>query len=445
MIRSLRARLFVGLTTIIILFGGAGAYFGYRWAYGEAIEMQDSVLSQVGTFVMNTARRESQPVHGVDADSEIAVIELGTSPLGSEDDRRLWSLGDGLHNDIRQSEPVRVLLRTRPDSSRFAVTQRAEIRDDIAGDTAVRTLLPIAALVPCLMLIIAVVIAGSFRSMVRLAGDLDTGRVEEIHSLPLAGAPLELHPFLNSINGLLARIHGMMERQRRFIADAAHELRTPITALSLQAENLEALAMTPAAHERAAVLTDGARRIKRLLEQLLELARQDVGPPLNVQTVSLDTIAKELSADLVAEAWAKDIDLGFERIEKASAPGEAFMITSAIRNIMENAIKFTPRGGRVDLSTYREDNLAVISVEDTGPGIPAADLVRIFEPFVRGRNPTSSGSGLGLSIVKRVVENHGGVVVLENVTRIDRSGLRVAIKLPLKKPARGSEDEPNLS
>ena len=92
MIRSLRARLFVGLTAIIILFGGAGAYFAYRWAYGEAIEMQDSVLSQVGTFVMNTARRETQPVQGVDPDSEIAVIELGTSPSGSEDDRRLWSL-----------------------------------------------------------------------------------------------------------------------------------------------------------------------------------------------------------------------------------------------------------------------------------------------------------------------------------------------------------------
>lgn len=437
MIRSLRARLFVGLTAIIILFGGAGAYFAYRWAYGEAIEMQDSVLSQVGTFVMSTARRESQPVHGVDDDSEIAVIELGTTPSGSQDNRRLWALPDGLHNDIRQSEPVRVLLRTRPDSSRFAVTQRAEIRDDIAGDAAVRTLLPIAALVPCLMLVIAVVIAGSFRSMVRLAGNLDTGQVEVIHSLPLAGAPLELHPFLNSINGLLARIHGMMERQRRFIADAAHELRTPITALSLQAENLEAIAMPPAAHERAAALTDGARRIKRLLEQLLELARQDVGPPTNVQAVSLDTIARELSAELVAEASAKDLDFGFERIEKASAPGEPFMIRSAIRNIIENAIKFSPRGGRVDLSTYREDNLAVVTVEDTGPGILAADLERIFEPFVRGRYPTESGSGLGLSIVKRIVENHGGFIVLENVRGLNHSGLRVTIKLPLKIEAQG--------
>jgi two-component system, OmpR family, sensor kinase len=199
--------------------------------------MQDSVLIQLGTFALKTFVRESQPVNGVDAESEVAIAEVGTTPRGSRDDRRLWSLSDGLHNEIRPGQPIRAVLHTRPGGSRFAVTQRTEIRDEIAGDMALRTLLPIAALVPCLMLVTAFVITRSLRPMVRLAEDLDAREADDIRELSAEGAPSELHPFLDSINGLLRRIRIMMDQQKRFIADAAHELRTPITALGLQAEN----------------------------------------------------------------------------------------------------------------------------------------------------------------------------------------------------------------
>src|SRR5262249_32262543 len=156
------------------------------------------------------------------------------------------------------------------------------------------------------------------------------------------------------------------------------------------------------------------------LEQLLELARQDAGSPHRPETIFLDTIAKQVAADLAAEASSKEIDLGFDVVETVPAKADPLMIASAIRNVLENAIKFTPRGGRVDLSTYRQDDLAVVHVEDSGPGILAKDFVSVFQPFVRGRHPTASGSGLGLSIVKRVVENHGGLIVVENVTQPNR-------------------------
>ena len=152
---------------------------------------------------------------------------------------QLFALQDGLQIAMWKKKAIRVLLRTRADGSRFAVAQPAAFREESARDMALRTLLPIAALIPCLMLVTALVIAHSLRPMTRLAADLDTRVADDLTPLSLARTPSELHPFIASINGLLARLRLMMDQQRRFIADAAHELRTPVTALSLQAENLE--------------------------------------------------------------------------------------------------------------------------------------------------------------------------------------------------------------
>jgi two-component system OmpR family sensor kinase len=429
MIQSLRARLFIGLTAIVILTGAIGATLAYQWAYDEAIEIQDSVLIQVGAFALGAPLKETSVVKGVDADSEVAVVELGNAPRGPADMRRLWGLQDGLHNDSYQGQAVRVLLRTRPDGSRLAVTQSNEIRTELAGNMAIRTLLPIAALVPCLMLVIAIVIARSLGPMVRLADELDTRQADDMRPLAVKGAPSELQPFLASINGLLARVHAMVDQQRRFIADAAHELRTPITALSLQAANLDSVEMAPAARERVDALKHGMRRTRQLLEQLLALARQESGPPDRPERVFLDRMAKGVVADLLADAAARNIDVGFTVAEEVAVNGNSFALTAAIRNVVENAIKFSGDGGTVDLGVSREGAMAVVQIEDSGPGIPPSDIDRIFEPFFRGNQPTGEGSGLGLSIAKRAIDQAGGVIEIENIIGRGRPGLRVTIKL----------------
>ena len=433
MIKSLRARLFIGLTMVILITGALGGTFAYRWAYSEAIEMQDSILLQIGAFATSAMVRQSQPVPGVDTESEVAVVELGDKPGGKADDRRFWSLRDGLHNDVYQGHPVRLLIRTRPDGTRFAATQRTEIRTELARDTALRTLLPIAALVPCLMMVVAFVIGRSLRPMVRLADELDARKADEMHQLSTANTPSELQPFLASINGLLGRVRDLMDQQTRFIADAAHELRTPITALSLQAENLDPLDMPPNARDRLDALTSGMRRTKRLLEQLLELARRDSEVPPSDETVFLDAIAKGVVADLLPSAAARNIDLGFAMAETVAVNGDSFALASAIRNLVENAVKFTPDGGRVDIGVYREDGMAVIQIEDTGPGIPRPDMDRIFEPFFRGRQASGEGAGLGLSIVRRIVDRAHGTIAFENVAGMEASGLRVTIRLTARK------------
>ncbi|MCP4614857.1 MAG: histidine kinase [Bradyrhizobium sp.] len=432
MLKSLRARLFLGLTAVIVLTGVIGGWFAYTWAYDEAIEMQDSVLMQIAAFASGAPVAVSQPVKGVDAEAEISLVELGSTPHGRPDDRRLWTLQDGLNNEARDGQPVRAYLRTRADGSRFAVTQRTDMRDEIARDMALRTLLPIAALVPCLLIVTALVIGYSFRPMVQLAADLDARKQDDLRELPVSEAPRELHAFLSSINALLRRLQIMMDQQKRFIADAAHELRTPVTALSVQAENLEIQDLPPEARERLTALRGGIGRTRLLLEQLLVLARQDAAQAVDDVAVRLDSVAKEVVADLLGEATSKGIDLGFESVEEVEVLCEPTALASVVRNIIGNAVKFTPEGGRVDLGVYRADDFGILQVEDSGPGIPPDDLERIFEPFFRGGHSQSDGSGLGLSIVKRIVDRIGGSIELENFTVGERSGLRAIIRFPAR-------------
>jgi two-component system OmpR family sensor kinase len=433
MVKSLRGRLFVGLTTIIILTGAIGGVLVYNWALDEARELQDSVLIQLASLAQNGSFPGGQPLHGVEEDTDVWLFELGKAPRGLPDDRQLFSLQDGLQIATRKGQPIRVLLRTRSDGSRFAVAQPTAVRDATARDMAFRTLLPIAALIPCLMLVTALVIAHSLRPMVRLAGDLDARRADDITPLQLAGTPSELHPFITSINGLLARIRLLLDRQRRFVADAAHELRTPITALSLQAENLDPVDLSEVARDRVAALKQGMQRTKHLLEQLLALARHEATPTerCEMRPVALDSAAKEVVADLVPHAFDRGIDLGFALVEPLNVRAEPVMLATMVRNLLDNALRFTPRAGSIDIGVYRDDEAAILQIEDTGPGIAPCDLERIFEPFFRGSRPEGDGSGLGLSIVKRVVERLGGSIALENISGPGRSGLRVTVRLPL--------------
>ena len=146
---------------------------------------------------------------------------------------------------------------------------------------------------------------------------------------------------------------------------------------------------------------------------------------------ALDHVAKEVVADLLPEALDRGIDLGFALVEPLAVRGEPAMLAAIIRNLLENALRFTPRGGTIDIGVYREDGTAILQVEDTGPGIASADMDQIFEPFFRGSRPEGEGTGLGLSIVKRIVDSLGGRIALENIAGIGRSGLRATVRLPI--------------
>jgi two-component system, OmpR family, sensor kinase len=429
--RSLRGRLFVSLTITIIVTGlGAGA-LAYDWAFDEAIELQDSILIQIGAVAGAIHISDAAPAGGgVDAEAQVVIEPLDGPGSDTKDMRSLKNLPDGLHTVARNGMPWRVIIRTRADSSRIAIGQPTAIRDEIARDGALRTVVPLLALIPCLMLIVALVIRQALRPVRSLAERLDARQADQLQRLPLEGTPNELHPFIASINRLLERVKDLIDQQRRFIADAAHELRTPITAISLQAENLDHAELQPESRERLAALQSGTRRTTHLLEQLLALARYDMGGMTDAPVTSLDQCTKEVVANLLPRAADRGVDLGFEVVEPVFVRGEPAILAVMVRNLIDNAIRHIPKGGRVDIGVYREEPRAIFQVEDNGPGIPEADLARIFEPFVRGRAVVEEGSGLGLSIVKRIVERLKGSLSLENIAGTSASGTRVIVSLP---------------
>ncbi len=448
MISSLRGRLFIGLTATIVLTGAIGAIFTYAWAFDEAIEIQDSALIQIASLAQSGSVSVNPPVREIEENAQVQLIELGKTAGVAPDQHQLFELKDGLHVASLGGHEVRVLVGTRSDGSRYAAAQPASVRDDTAEDMAARALLPIIALIPCLLIVTGLVMTRSLRPLTQMAGNLDARRADDLHPLPAIDAPTELYSFIASINGLLTRIRLLLDQQRRFIADAAHELRTPITALSLQAENLDAVELPEGARGRVAALRQGMQRTRHLLDQLMALARYEAKPIASeMPQVSLDQTAKEIAADLLPLAAGRGIDLGFEVVEPVVVRCEPAILAILIRNLLDNALRHTPRGGRIDIGVYREDDWAVLQIEDSGPGIPAADLGRIFEPFYRGSRPQGEGAGLGLSIVRRIADSLDGEVGLENMTGHDRSGVRAIIRLPLstalKQPSIGKRPVPS--
>jgi two-component system, OmpR family, sensor kinase len=439
---SLRARLYAGLAAIILLTGLAAAVTAFRWAYDEAFELQDAVLLQIGALAVNN-RLQTGPVieHGIDAETRVIIEELGRSPpdVNAGLPRLPDDIPDGLQTLVRGKGSWRLLVRTRPDGSRVAVSQSTDYRDEIAHDSALRAILPLACLIPCLMLLVGVVIRYSFRPVSRLAAQLDAKESDHLAKLPSEGMPNELLPFIASINRLLARVRAMFDQQRRFIAHAAHELRTPVTALSLQAENLDRAELAQEGRDRLAVLKGGIRRTAHLLEQLLALAKYEAGSAPQAPPAAFDNIAKEVVGEFMPRAQARAVDLGFERIDHVFVNADPTALAVLIRNLVDNALHHTPDGGRIDMGLFRRGNHAVFRIEDSGPGIPEAELARVFEPFYRGDWSMGEGTGLGLSIVRSVVETLGGSVVLGNIVAPNRTGLCVSVRIPVSS---GGEPSP---
>ena len=437
MTTSLRARLIAGLSGLVLLTGLAAGGWAFRWAYDEAIEFQDSLLLQIGTLAARTHFAADQPVlEGVDNDAQVVVEELTSGSTATPGVFTVAGLPstapDGLQTLTHRGEQWRVLVQARADGSRVAIGQSSDYRDEIAHGSAIRTAIPIAVLFPCLMLLVGAVIRTSFRPVSRLAAELDAKRSGHLQKLPTEGMPNELLPFIASINRLLDRIATTFDQQKRFVADAAHELRTPITALSLQIENVENASQPAEVRERLAILKDGARRSARLLDQLLTLARYETSSPAPSPVTSLDKVARDVVAETVERASLRGIDLGFEHCDTIAVRADAASLAVLMRNLIDNAVRHTPDHGRIDLGVTRDSDCAVFQVSDNGPGIAEADLPRIFEPFFRGSASVGDGTGLGLSIVQRIAARLGGSVGIENIgTAAAPKGLRVAVRLPM--------------
>jgi two-component system OmpR family sensor kinase len=252
--------------------------------------------------------------------------------------------------------------------------------------------------------------------------------VNELHPLPDQPLPDEVRPLVSALNDLLVRLGAALGRERAFMLDAAHELRTPLTALHLQMGALTRAGTEAERLEATEQLSAGVQRAIRLVEQMLSLSRQESrAEPVRAQ-IALDVLAREVVAELVPVSDAKSIDLGISESQPVSVLGNADAVRTLLRNLVDNAVRYTPPGGRVDVAVQGGER-PVIKVVDTGPGIPSEERSRVFDRFYRRPGTSPPGSGLGLAIVKSIADAHDATLTLdEGPTGV---GLTVTVSFPV--------------
>lgn len=439
---SLQFRLSSWLALVIVCVAVAAGIFSFAAALTEANELQDDQLRQVAAL-LNDHRLSADPPmvsrHAADSDPEFRVIVQALPPAGATPAapvagtlRLPANLSDGIQTVVVHDVSWRLLVRSLDAGGRVAVGQQTAVRDEIARDSAVRTLMPFLILIPILLVLVGYLIRQIFKPLRRLASEIDHRSEQDVQEVRDAGLPTEIKPFVVAINRLLTRVAQSVAAQRRFVADAAHELRSPLTALSLQAESLAGAAMSEEARVRLKKLGAGLQRTRLLLDQLLAMARaQQPAAPAATVIVVQDAFRSVLE-DLLPLAEARHIDVGVVGENGATLTIAEVDLKTLLKNLVENAIRHSPPGGRVDLSVETTPRHVVVRVEDTGPGIAAHEREKVFGPFYRVLGNDELGSGLGLSIVKAIADRVGASIDLAEAAPSQTApGLRVTVTFPV--------------
>ncbi|WP_166365605.1 ATP-binding protein [Pseudomonas akapageensis] len=436
---SVQFRLSVTLSLAILIVAVLAGVFAFVSALGEAHEMQDESLRQVAVLFdrqqMTLHYPAAEQVAGDDEESRVIVQYLTDSSkaLGNDDATIPLpfptTLTDGLSTLNIAGENFRVLVRTTVRGERIVVAQEADVRDKEARESAWRSLLPFLILFPVLLLVVGDLVRKLFRPIATLSDEIDQRDQQALHPIDENHLPTEIRPFVVAINRLLTRVAQSMEAQRRFIADAAHELRSPMTALSLQAERLSATEMSAPAHARLSSLSRGIERSRKLIDQLLALAAAQSSAERSQASVSVLAVYRRVLEDVLPLAESKCIDIGVESVDDVQVIINEMDLLILVRNLVDNAIRYTPFGGRVDLTVEVAQETVILQVKDTGPGISAEEQIRVFDPFYRSLGSDEAGSGLGLSIVKAIADRTGATIRLSFSDEIKKSGLCVSVWL----------------
>ncbi|OHX19635.1 ATP-binding protein [Chromobacterium sphagni] len=437
---SVQFRLSLSLATLILLLALAAGAFSFTAAYNEANALQDDVLRQVAALFnqqhIPLAHQANRRLENCNEESRVVIQYLSDSGKAKADSDAgtllplPTSLPDGLHTLQINGESFRVLLKTTVGKERIAVAQETGLRDQIARDSALRTVMPFLVLVPMLLLAVSRLVRKIFQPIAVLSGEIDRRGELELHPVETAELPAEIRPFVVAINRLLERVAQMVENQRRFVADAAHELRSPLTALSLQAERMAQTDMPLPAWQRLEALRRGIERGRVLLDQLLALARVQAAPKLAHAPVSAQQVYRQVLEDLLPLAEAKRIDIGVEGEQDAQIAPSELDLLAMVKNLVDNAIRYTPHGGRVDLEVVLSGGGAMLRIVDSGPGIPPEERDRVFDPFYRALGTDQLGSSLGLSIIKAIADRIGADVRLDWADPAACAGLCVCVAFP---------------
>ncbi|MDP2256459.1 MAG: ATP-binding protein [Polaromonas sp.] len=441
---SLRSRLLWFVLAAILLATALQAITAYRGALQQADALFDDHLQQ-----MARSMRSGVPLG--------LPLAEGGSESGFDLYVQIWGPdGTPLFRSTHTELPPRAVLGfsdVEANGNRYRVyslqtpSQTVQIAQDLddraarARALALNAVLPFVLLTPLLMLAVWWVITRSLAPVERTRREVARRAADDLSPLANEGLPDEVRPLVDELNLLFGRVRSAFEAQKNFVADAAHELRSPLTALKLQAQALRRTDADPAAREAAvARLNQGIDRAIRGVEQLLLLAREEAGSgqaPGAAGRADLQQVVKLAVADVLPQARNKNIDLGLAGNPSAQTTpevsGQAEALRILLRNLLENAVKYTPTDGRVDVSLAEQQGQPVLTVEDSGPGIAPENRLRVFDRFFRASDTAQeTGSGLGLAIVKAIADRHGAALVLGRSERL--GGLKVEVRFAAARP-----------
>ena len=415
--KSIRRNLLLALLGTMCAAMLIAGWATYRAAHHEADALFDYHLRQIALSVRDQTFLGSPDFLANDEnlDYVIRVWDLsGLTVYYSKPHESLPELTQLGYSIAETSEGEWRVFATQYHGLTIAVAQPMRVRNRLATDAAWNTLRPFFFLLPVVGMLVWVLVGLGLRPLARLAESVRKRTPDSLAPLPDEGLPEEIQPLAASLNDLLARLQAAFAAQRDFVADAAHELRTPLTALQLQTQLVERAAGDT---ERGAALDElkrGLQRTGHTVQQLLTLARLEPGAvSMPSVRVELATLAREAVVEQTRVAEARDIDLGLAEVDsRAVVMGDAEALRILLSNLLANALRYTPRGGRVDVSCRMRDGQPVLEIADTGCGIPEAERERVFDRFYRRPGEQESGSGLGLAIVRAIADRHDAVVSL---------------------------------
>ena len=431
---SLQLQLSLTITALLLIIALISGSLSFYETYHQTHKIQDDLLRQIAAYI-----NPDQPLPKSQKSKNDARIHIRTSTQQAPDKKALppaSHLPDGFHTltEADGDDTYRVYITTT-EQGKIIIYQENEYRDDLAQSIAWHSTAPILATIPLAIALLVWQIRRALRPLRQQSQELQQRQAANLAPLNPQAAPSEIQGFIHAINQLLNRTHQAMQQQQRFIADAAHELRTPTTALSLQAERLSEHNLPPELKEQIGSLKTTIQRSHQLQEQLLTLARSQASPEQpnseQAQTPStpIQPIFQRIIQDLHPLAQAKDQDIGVTSSENPSLPINEIDLYTLIKTLADNAIRYTPRSSQIDLSTQSQQGSTTIIIEDNGNGIPPAERQRVFDPFYRILGSGEQGTGLGLSIAQTIAQRHGGTISLHNSQNFP-TGLRVEITLP---------------
>ncbi|MES2533754.1 MAG: ATP-binding protein [Pseudomonadota bacterium] len=433
---SLRARLLVFLLAAIVLAAGAQALVAYRTVLQEADQIFDYHMQQMA-LSLRAGLPPGAAVGGLPGGEQNFefVVQVWTSDgvriFESAADAALPQLAVLGFVDARaRGTTYRVYSVQTRGGLVIQVAQDMAVRQRMAGALALRTVGPAALMAPLLMLVVWWVVSVSLKPVARVRKQVAARQADDLSPVSEAGLPEEVRPLVQELNLLFARVRQAFDAQKHFVADAAHELRSPLAALKLQVQGLQRANDDATRDVAVGRLAAGIDRATRLVEQMLALARHEasIAGGAGLVPVDLGEVARLAISDAIAGAQARSIDIGIAHADAASVSGQPEALRMLLRNLLDNAVKYTPEGGRVDVRIDAAPEGVRLLVEDSGPGLPPEERGRVLDRFYRAGQPQAPGSGLGLAIVQSIATLHGATLVLDASQNL--GGLRVTVQFP---------------